>query len=89
MKPARIFTLGVAFSAGGAAAFLIGPGEEKKRHTPRAVQIEIADVLFAQGNLGPLLLAYRRPIDAKKIAEGSTDRSTVSAPFTLVSAASK
>jgi hypothetical protein len=89
MTAARILTLGVAFSAGGAAAFFIGPGEEKKRQTPRAVQIEIADVLFAQGNIGPLSLANRRPSDAGKIAEGSADRSTVSAPFTLVSAANK
>ena len=83
MKAARLLGLGVALSAGGAAAFLIGPADEKKPQTPRAVQIEITDVLVAQGNIGPLLLAIRCLFDASNITEESTDGSTVSAPFTL------
>ena len=84
MKAARILILGVAFTAGGAAAFLIGPGEENKPQVPRAVQA--ADMWVAQANIGPLSLALCRLFDTSKIAEGNIDR-TVSAPFALVSPA--
>jgi hypothetical protein len=70
MKAARILILGVAFAMGGAAAFLIGPGEEKPQFL-RAIQT--ADLLVAQGSIGPLSLALRL-FDASKVAEGTIGR---------------
>ena len=75
MKVARILVLGVALAAGGAAALLIGPGDEKKSQAPRA-----------KGTIDTLSLAVRSLFASSKITEGDTDRETASAPFALVSA---
>jgi len=74
MKPARFFILGVALVAGGAAAFLVGPGDEKKPQAPRA-----------KSKIGTLSLAVAGKFDASEI-EGNTDRTTAYGPTALVSA---
>jgi hypothetical protein len=77
MKAARILLLGVALAAGGAAALLIGPGEEKPQ------------LSLAKSGNGTLSFAVRSLFDAGNITEVSTSATTVSAPFALVSAAAK
>jgi pilus assembly protein CpaB len=54
MKAARILVLGVALAAGGAAAFLVGSGdEEKKVEAPAPVaQFPTVDVLIAKSDIG-------------------------------------
>jgi pilus assembly protein CpaB len=54
MKAARILVLGVALAAGGAAAFLVGSGdEEKKVEAPApAPQFPTVDVLIAKNDIG-------------------------------------
>jgi pilus assembly protein CpaB len=54
MKAARILVLGIALAAGGAAAFLVGSGdEEKKPEAPAPVvqQFPTVDVLIAKGDI--------------------------------------
>lgn len=48
MKAARIFVLGVALAAGGIAAYLVGPGVEKKPQAPVAKSIISAPSLTIQ-----------------------------------------
>jgi pilus assembly protein CpaB len=53
MKAARILVLGVALAAGGAAAFLVGSGDETKPEAPApVVQFETTDVLIAKSDIG-------------------------------------
>jgi pilus assembly protein CpaB len=55
MKAARILVLGIALAAGGAAAFLVGSGEEEKppeAPAPVAQQFPTVDVLIAKGDIG-------------------------------------
>jgi pilus assembly protein CpaB len=54
MNVARIIVLGVALAAGGAAAFMVSGGEEKKPDAPPApvVQFATVDVLIAKADIG-------------------------------------
>jgi pilus assembly protein CpaB len=54
MKAARILVLGVALAAGGAAAFLVSGGDEKKPEAPAPVvqQFPTVDVLIAKADIG-------------------------------------
>ena len=54
MKAARILVLGVALAAGGAAAFLVGSGDEKKPEPAPApvVTFDTTDVLIAKSDIG-------------------------------------
>ena len=76
MKAARILVLGVALAAGGAAAFLIGAGEDRKPQAP-----------LAKSTISALSFALRSLLDANTISDGDTERKTVSAPSASVSAA--
>ena len=52
MKAARILILGVALAAGGAAAFLVGSGdEEKKPEAEPVAQFPTVDVLIAKSDI--------------------------------------
>jgi pilus assembly protein CpaB len=53
MKAARLVVLGIALVAGGAAAFLVGSGDEPKQaEAPApAVQFATVDVLIAKGDI--------------------------------------
>jgi pilus assembly protein CpaB len=53
MNVARIIVLGVALAAGGAAAFMVSGGEEKKPEAPApVVKFATVDVLIAKGDIG-------------------------------------
>ena len=55
MKAARILVLGIALAAGGAAAFLVGSGDEEKppeAPAPVVQQFPTVDVLIAKGDIG-------------------------------------
>jgi pilus assembly protein CpaB len=54
MKAARIVVLAVALAAGGAAAFLVGSGDEQKAEPAPApvAQLPTVDVLIAKGDIG-------------------------------------
>ena len=69
MKAARIFVLGLAFAAGGAAAYFIGAGEEKKPQIP-----------VAQSTVSTRSFAIRSLFGAYTITDGVTERSAVFAP---------
>jgi pilus assembly protein CpaB len=52
MKVARILILGVALAAGGAAAFLVGSGEDKPPEAAQpVVQFDTVDVLIAKADI--------------------------------------
>lgn len=53
MKAARLVVLGIALVAGGAAAFLVGSGDEpQKAEAPAPVtQLATVDVLIAKGDI--------------------------------------
>ena len=76
MKAARIFVLGLAFAAGGAAAYFIGAGEEKKPQAP-----------IAKSTISTLSFAIRSLFGAYTTTDGIAERGTTSAPSASMFAA--
>jgi hypothetical protein len=76
MKAARILILGIAFAAGGAAAYFISAGEGKKPQAP-----------VAKRTISTLSFAIRSLFGGFTITDGIAERKTASAPSALVFAA--
>ena len=76
MKAARILILGMVFAAGGAAAYFIGAGEEKKPQAP-----------IATSTISTLSFAIRSLFGGYTITDQIAGRKTISAPSASVFAA--